>query len=434
MKKKLRIGIYIREIFSEEGTGSFTFVNSFLKYGTQDRPRFEFCFIFNDQSSIDILRKSKDAKNVSTLKLSDYNPNEKQDIISISLTEKLRFRLGSWVHKLAKFFFLNLEIKHPFLISDFQQFEKQRMEDLIDANDINLVLYPFWFDYPTIDRPFVMFYWDSAHRYLNFMPDLGSRNVEHVLIPALQNAFKVVVPNNAAIEEVESLYRIGPRSEKFSILPFSFPNYQSNDEKDSDGVCLKTLGITRSFLFIPAGFWPHKNHIVLVEALKLLTERGFDLEIVATGPNRGNLEYIKKTVQTLNLENRFHYLGFVERKTLNYLYGNCVAMVFPSIVGPNNYPPIEAASLGCPVILSDLPGHREQMGNAALYFEKFSALELVNKVELLLTDPNLRNDLCEKGKNLALQASPEVYFENLIGIFEEFSNYRKMWGENYSLK
>ena len=109
-------------------------------------------------------------------------------------------------------------------------------------------------------------------------------------------------------------------------------------------------------------------------------------------------------------------------------------MVFPSIVGPNNYPPIEAASLGCPVILSDLPGHREQMGNAALYFEKFSALELVNKVELLLTDPNLRNELCEKGKNLALQSSPEVYFENLIGIFEEFSNYRKMWGENYSLK
>ena len=40
-------------------------------------------------------------------------------------------------------------------------------------------------------------------------------------------------------------------------------------------------------------------------------------------------------------------------------------MVFASIVGPNNYPPIEAASLGCPVILSDLPGHREQMGESA---------------------------------------------------------------------
>ena len=59
------------------------------------------------------------------------------------------------------------------------------------------------------------------------------------------------------------------------------------------------------------------------------------------------------------------------------------AMVFSSIVGPNNYPPIEAACHDCPVILTDLPGHREQMGESALYFDKFNPNELADQIQLL---------------------------------------------------
>jgi glycosyltransferase involved in cell wall biosynthesis len=40
----------------------------------------------------------------------------------------------------------------------------------------------------------------------------------------------------------------------------------------------------------------------------------------------------------------------------------------PSYFGSTNLPPLEAVSLGCPVIYSDLPEFREQMGDAAIRF------------------------------------------------------------------
>ena len=152
-----------------------------------------------------------------------------------------------------------------------------------------------------------------------------------------------------------------------------------------------------------------------------------------TGPDRGNYEYIKSLIVDKGMESQFHYLGFVKREFLCHLYQNCIALVFTSIVGPNNYPPIEAASLGCPVLLSDLPGHREQMEDAALYFEKFNPSQLADKIELLINDKDLRETLICRGIKLTESLKPEAYLESLRKVFEEFTQYRKLWGKHYTL-
>ena len=307
------------------------------------------------------------------------------------------------------------------------------MENLIDTNQIDLILYPFWFDYPTVDRPFIMFYWDSAHRYLNFMPDLGSRNVEHILFPALQNAFKVVVPNNAAIVEVESLYNIGIPESKYSIIPFVISE-NTNEENDEELSIFDRFSIKESYLLIPAGFWPHKNHKIVIDAVKILNDRGIQLDVVMTGPDRGNYEYINELIRRNGLKEQFHYLGFVDRSELISLYKHAFAMVFPSIVGPNNYPPLEAACQDCPVILSDLSGHREQMGESALYFDKFNPNELAEQIQLLNENNILREDLIQSGKKLVKDLEPSKYFNQLEKVFDEFKKYRHLWGDSYSLK
>jgi len=104
---------------------------------------------------------------------------------------------------------------------------------------------------------------------------------------------------------------------------------------------------------------------------------------------------------------------------------------YPSIVGPNNYPPIEAASLGCPVLLSDIPGHREQMQDAALFFDKFSPIDLADKIMILHNEKDLRMDLIKKGKELVRDLTMSDYFKSLGKIFLEFKKYRKLWGEKY---
>jgi len=430
IKQKLHIGVLIREIFSEEGTGSLVFVKSFLNLPQFRNDEFEYSFIIKTSKKKQGFQCNKLNSESNYISLSDYNPNKNH--LKLSFFESIRFKVGSWIKKITQLFFIEIEIKHPRLISEFDKFSQQQMELLIDENKIDLMVYPFWFDYPTINRPFIIFYWDAAHRYLSFIPDLAVRNVEAVFKPALEKAFKVIVPNKAAIDELESLYKFGQPGSKCSIIPFSFPppELSSSDRSDSK---LKEAGINNPFIFYPAGFWPHKNHVILVDAIHELNMRGQHLDVVLTGPDRGNYEFIKNLIVQKGMEKQFHYLGFVKREFLCHLYQNCIALVFTSIVGPNNYPPIEAASLGCPVLLSDLPGHREQMEDAALYFEKFNPSQLADKIELLINDKDLRETLICRGIKLTESLNPEAYLESLRKVFEEFAQYRKLWGKHYTL-
>ena len=109
------------------------------------------------------------------------------------------------------------------------------MEQLIDSNQIDLVVYPFGLIIPQLIGP-IIFYWDAAHRYLSFMPDMASRNdmqIETVFKPALEKAFKIIVPNNVAIVELEALYKVGIPESKYYIIPFVISE-DTNTENDEE--------------------------------------------------------------------------------------------------------------------------------------------------------------------------------------------------------
>jgi glycosyltransferase involved in cell wall biosynthesis len=125
--------------------------------------------------------------------------------------------------------------------------------------------------------------------------------------------------------------------------------------------------INGKYIFYPAQFWPHKNHLYILEGLKLLKEK-YRVEIHAlfSGFDKGNLRFILSKAKEFGIENLIHYIGFVEDKELPYLYSQAIALVMPTYFGPTNIPPLEAFALGCPVLYSDLPGLREQVEGAAL--------------------------------------------------------------------
>ena len=434
IEDKLNIGIFIHKFLIEEATGSFTFTNSFLNIPKGLEKKFAFSLIFRTKLDLKDYKKAFPKCKKKLHLLSEYQKSFKSN--KLSKLDSLKFRIGAWIKKFFDQFFLNIELIHPSIQSDFLKIEKLSMEQLIDNNQIDLVVYPFWFDYPTTDRPFIVFYWDAAHRYLSFMPDIGPRNemqIERVFIPALQKAFKIIVPNNSAIVELESLYNVGIAESKYYIIPFVISE-NTNTENDKKLSIFDRFAIKDSYLFMPAGFWPHKNHKVVIDAIKILNDRGIQLQVVMTGPDRGNYQYIEDLIKKSDLTEQFHYLGFVDRSELISLYKHSFALIFSSIVGPNNYPPIEAASLGCPVILTNLQGHREQMGQSALYFDKFSPNDLANQIQLLKENETLRGELIQKGKMLTKGLDPSKYFDQLEKVFDEFKKYRLLWGDHYSLK
>src|SRR5262249_60417747 len=101
------------------------------------------------------------------------------------------------------------------------------------------------------------------------------------------------------------------------------------------------------------------------------------------------------------------------------LYQGAAALVMPTYGGPTNLPPLEAVTLGCPVIYSDLAGCREQMGDAALYCDLFDPSSLADHLATLIRDPALRDRLRSAGDRLAAQIAKIDYAERLARLVDD---------------
>jgi glycosyltransferase involved in cell wall biosynthesis len=104
----------------------------------------------------------------------------------------------------------------------------------------------------------------------------------------------------------------------------------------------------------PAMYWPHKNHLMLLEAFKRwLSSSGVDAYLVFTGAGKQSKEVGLK-ISELGLSNNVVQVGLVERSRLFSLVKGSIGLVMPSLMGPSNLPQLEASMLGVPCVISDV--------------------------------------------------------------------------------
>lgn len=98
--------------------------------------------------------------------------------------------------------------------------------------------------------------------------------------------------------------------------------------------------------------------------------------------NRGDYraESAAALVKQLGIGREIVELGSVPYASLHNLYRACNLYVTPSYAETFAHPLVEAMASGLPVVGSDLPVHREICGDAAVYFPRFSAEALAQRV------------------------------------------------------
>ncbi len=90
-----------------------------------------------------------------------------------------------------------------------------------------------------------------------------------------------------------------------------------------------------NYIFYPAQFWSHKNHMRILRAILHLKQKyNLRLPVVFTGSDQGNESYIRQLVQTLQLDNQVFFLCHVSRPALRALYQNAFGLCYPSFLGP----------------------------------------------------------------------------------------------------
>lgn len=169
-----------------------------------------------------------------------------------------------------------------------------------------------------------------------------------------------------ASDQLSSLIstRYGVDSVRLLSMPFSPAPFLKADSAVDKNIVLKMYSLDEGYFFYPAQFWAHKNHILLLNALLNLREKGFEYRVVFAGGDKGNRTHVERFVAHHSLEKQVIFLGFVPAEHMRGLYEGCIAVTMPTYFGPTNLPPLEAWMIGKPLIYSShLIG---EVGDAAI--------------------------------------------------------------------
>lgn len=166
---------------------------------------------------------------------------------------------------------------------------------------------------------------------------------------------------------------------RFAVLP---PRLQS----EPGPALLQKYSLPERFLYLPNQFWKHKNHSVVVEALALLRARQPDLVVAASGNphDTRNVDHYRRLtarIAELGLEDRFRLIGMIPYADVVGLTALCHGLVNPSLFEGWSTTVEEAKSLGAPLVLSSIDVHREQAGEAAVYFDPASPASAAEALE-----------------------------------------------------
>jgi glycosyltransferase involved in cell wall biosynthesis len=283
---------------------------------------------------------------------------------------------------------------------------------------------------PTNRLPYVTTIWDLQHRLQPFFPEVAADaewvDRERFFSREIGQASIVIVGTAAGQAEVERFYGVPPT--RIRMLPHPTPTFALDAQVATDSDALSRYGLEPGYVLYPAQFWAHKNHVGLLHALRLLRdEQQIDLRAVFVGSDKGNEAHVRQVAQSLDLGAQVSFLGFVPRSDLVMLYRHAFAMAYVTFFGPENLPPLEAFALGCPVVASDVPGAREQLGDAALLAPPTSESAIANALLAIYRDASLRELLIERGHERARAFTSVHFVEGMFGIMDELEPIVRTW-------
>lgn len=140
----------------------------------------------------------------------------------------------------------------------------------------------------------------------------------------------------------------------------------------------------------------YKNIRRLVQAHHRLLQQHPDLGLVLVGAKNKSLQANEAWVAENEYQNVL-FTGFVSNEALVWLYQNCEAYVFPSLMEGFGLPSLEAMAEGAPVVSSDATCLPEINGTAAHYFDPLSIDDMAEKISQVLDDKELRAQLIKEG-------------------------------------
>ena len=278
--------------------------------------------------------------------------------------------------------------------------------------------------------PFVIAIHDLQHLLQPEFPEVSANGQyeirEYLFRNSARHATLIFADSEVGREDILTHYEEhGATEDRVKVLPFVGAPYLETVSNVEAAAVRREYDLPDRYLFYPANFWPHKNHVRIIEAIgELKAKHDIDTPIALTGASkdplaRSTLAKALAKASEYGIEDSVHQLGHVPDDRMASLYAGATALVMPTFFGPTNIPVLEAWASGCPVLTSDIRGIREQVGDAAILADPRSTEQIADGIRRLWTDAGLRDELVARGRERLSQYTSDDYRERLATYLDD---------------
>jgi glycosyltransferase involved in cell wall biosynthesis len=212
----------------------------------------------------------------------------------------------------------------------------------------------------------------------------------------IEKADRVIAISNSTKRDILEYFNIP--EDKVVVTHLAGSNFFKELPQSDKNKFKEQFKLDKHFILYVGHRGGYKNFQMLLKTYSLWKRKGdFDL-ICVGGASKWSKDEREVLTQT-NLRDSVRLFGSFSDEGLRALYSCAYAFVYPSLYEGFGIPPLEAMSCGTPVIVSNTSSLPEVVGDAGLYFEPSSGEELLDALDRIVYDTNLREELVRKGLN-----------------------------------
>ena len=210
------------------------------------------------------------------------------------------------------------------------------------------------------------------------------RTAYRYIIPrVMRTSRKLITVSEFSRQEICSLYDL-PHS-RISVIPCGISNRFRPVEKS----------LKEKYILAVSSINYQKNLHSLIKAFELINEGDTKLYVIGTQHKSFSKE-VNLSGNSLS-SGKIVFLGYVDDDALRCYYANAVAFIFPSLYEGFGIPPLEAQACGCPCVVSNVASLPEIYRDSVIYCDPNSVSDIAEKINLLLSNDELRKQLIERG-------------------------------------
>ena len=237
--------------------------------------------------------------------------------------------------------------------------------------------------------------------------------VVHDIIPLLfpeyhkkqYHFFKYILPWILK-KRTKQIITVSNHTKELLIDKFSIDSNNISVIHNGVDIECKNLEKEDYFLFVGRDS-PTKNIDRLIEAFRVANTNG--VKLILAG--------VKRDIKDSNIE----CLGYIDDTKLKELYARAKYFIFPTLYEGFGFPAIEAMRCKCAVIVSNVGSLPEICKDGVLYVDPNSVEDISKKVEELVSDSILYNNLVAKSYDISKEYSWSNSFNEYKKILLNYS-------------